>query len=261
MIELNCSFHIDLRLSVNAKPLSMLWISPGTFMMGNRENEPGYDSYGDEPIFLATVSRGFWIGQYLVTQAHWQSVMGCNPSHFQDDNLDLPVETINWYEATTFCEELNKRFANELPRGYRFNLPTEMQWEYACRAGTQTPFYSGSSENDLARVAWYASNSGDQTHPVGEKDANAWGLYDMHGNVLEWCYDAYLPYPTVPITDWIGEGKDIVRVIRGGGWRATYADGGQRSGYRGGGQPDIKQSWIGFRLCLRWSDVPQAKSL
>jgi formylglycine-generating enzyme required for sulfatase activity len=254
-IDLGHSFQVpNMQLPNGSKELAMLWIQPGTFTMGSRADEPGYMWEDGEP-FLATLSKGFWLGQYPVTQAQWQAVMPSNPSHFQDGNFNRPVENVSWYDALDFCDQLNRRLASELPSKYWFSLPTEMQREFACRAGTQTPFYSGSSEADLARVAWYAGNSDEQTHPVGEKEANAWRLYDMHGNVGEWCYDTMGDYPRVPATDWIGDGNSPDRSMRGGAWGESYAGGGLRAGCRLSAPPELRQPWFGFRLCLRWFDT------
>ncbi len=228
----------------------MLWISPGTFMMGGRENEPGFLPEDEQP-FLVTLTKGFWLGQFPVTQAQWEAVMQDNPSQFQLDGSDHPVENVSWDDVLVFCDRLNQRLIRALPVGYLFILPTEAQWEFACRAGTQTMYHSGESEADLARIAWYAGNSDEQTHPVGRKEANQWGLYDMHGNVYEWCYDAPGDYPGRPVTDWEGRGEDSMRVIRSGAWGTPFENGQLRSAHRGWGSPDTRRPWIGFRLCLR----------
>ncbi len=254
-IRFENSFDLSaIQLSPESKELSLIWISPGTFIMGSHKEDVGYDPLEDEPPFQGIISKGFWLGKYPVTQSQWLSVMGQNPSHFlQPDGFNHPVENVSWYDAVNFCDQINTLFISELPAKYRFSLPTEMQWEYACRAGTQSSFYSGDSESDLRRVAWYAGNSDKQTHVVGEKSPNAWGLYDMHGNVLEWCYDLQAPYPKGSVTDYsIGKGSNLIRVLRGGGWGESYNTGGLRSASRGGGPPEIKQPWIGFRICLRW---------
>jgi formylglycine-generating enzyme required for sulfatase activity len=246
------SFRVpNLQLSTEATNLIMLWISPGTFTMGGRENEPGFRPEDEQP-FLVTLTKGFWLGQFPVTQAQWKAVLQGNPSHFQLDGLNCPVENISWDDALVFCDRLNRHLINALPAGYRFSLPTEPQWEYACRAGTQTMYYSGESETDLARVAWYAGNSGEQTHPVGEKEPNQWELYDLHGNVYEWCYDAPEDYPDRSVTDWEGNGEENMRVIRSGAWGTPFENGQLRSAHRGWGSRDTKRPWIGFRVCLRW---------
>jgi formylglycine-generating enzyme required for sulfatase activity len=246
-----------LALPAGAKPLRMRWIAPGTFTMGSLPHEPGFASE-DGPPFQATLSRGFWLGQYLVTQAHWQTVIGHNPSHFQLDSLNRPVENVNWFDAITFCAHLNHQLVDDLSEGYRFSLPTEMQWEYACRAGSQTLYHSGDTQADLLRVAWCAENSGDQTHPVGEKAPNAWSLYDMHGNVFEWCYDRLELYPTDAAVDWRGRGHPTIRALRGGSYGTHYYNGGLRSACRGYVGPDSQRPWFGFRVCVRWIDPDEA---
>lgn len=253
-IRFGYSFDLSgIQVPSESKKLSLIWISPGTFKMGSHKDDVGYDPLEDEALFQGTLTKGFWLGQYPVTQAQWQSVISQNPSRFLLLNsMNHPVENISWYDSLHYCEQLNGLFSNELPAKYQFSLPTEMQWEYACRAGTLSSFYTGDSESDLARAAWYAGNSADQTHPVGEKSPNAWGLYDMHGNVFEWCYDTSAPYPKMPVIDWVGKGMGITRVLRGGGWSESYSSGGLRSASRGGAPPETKQPWIGFRICLRW---------
>jgi formylglycine-generating enzyme required for sulfatase activity len=248
------SFTVFLaKLPTIAKELLMLWIPPGTFMMGSPENELGR-TVDDEPQFEVTLSKGFWLGQYTVTQAQWQTVMGDNPSYFSQKSPDLPVEGVNWYQAISFCEELNKAFAQALPKGYRFSLPTEAQWEYACRAGTQTIYHNGNSLTDLWKVAWHGYNSSAHTHPVGEKEPNAWGLFDMHGNVFEWCYDFPMLYPKSPTTDWVGKGgKDDanIRSMRGGAWPTPPEDHSFRCSCRSYFEIERNLSFLGFRLSLR----------
>lgn len=261
MIKLGQAFQVPgLDLPAEAKDLIMQWIPPGSFMMGSQEDEPGYEASVDEAPFLATLSKGFWLGKYPVTQAQWQAIMQNNPSHFQLSGANRPVENVTWFDAISFCDQLNQRLSRDLPGGYQFSLPTEMQWEYACRAGAQTPYYSGNTEADLARVAWYAGNSDEQTHPVGEKEANSLGLYDMHGNVEEWCHDAPSDYPHISVSDWEGKGSGLVRAFRGGSWKAIRDHGDLRAACRSGGPPDIRRSWIGFRLCLRWLNAPDSVS-
>ena len=142
--------------------------------------------------------------------------------------------------------------SNCLPGKYRFNLPTEMQWEYACRAGTQTTYHSGNEFTDLLRVAWCKENSSGHTHPVGEKESNNWGLYDMHGNVAEWCYDSPSEYPKTCATNWIGQGDGNVRVLRGGSWGTPMNSSVFSCAFRGWVEPNVERPWIGFRVGL-WS--------
>jgi formylglycine-generating enzyme required for sulfatase activity len=174
------------------------------------------------------------MGKYEVTQAQWEAVMGNNPSRFKGPNR--PVEMVSWDDAQAFIAALNRR--ND---GYVYRLPTEAEWEYACRAGS-TGDYAGK----LDEMGWYEENAGRQTHPVGQKQPNAWGLYDMHGNVSEWCQDSYRLYPDGVVTDPQGPSSDSNRVIRGGGW--GYAAAYCRSAYRYGLSPGYRDLALGFRL-------------
>ena len=166
---------------------------------------------GDIPIHKVTITRGFYMGVYPVTQAQWQAVMGDNPSHFQGDD-NCPVENVVWEDCQKFCQKLRQR------DGRPYRLPAEAEWEYACRAGTKTEYYSGDGEEALKKAGWYAANSGSKTHPVGKLKENAWGLYDMHGNVWQWCYEAYAPSPNGSIKDSVNDKRDGT-VLRGGSWR------------------------------------------
>jgi len=174
----------------------------------------------EKPAHEVTISKPFYMGKYDVTQEQYQQVMGLNPSYFKGPNL--PVERVTWDEAKEFCRKVNERspgvspartVAGETPA---VRLPTEAQWEYACRAGTVTTYYSGDNEADLARVGWYGANSGGSTHPVGQKKPNAWGLYDLHGMVFQWCEDWYSNYSIGAATRAKGAGTGTLRVLRGG---------------------------------------------
>lgn len=156
------------------------WCPPGTFLMGSPPEEVG--RYDDEVQHRVMLTKGFYLGVHPVTQAQWRAVMGSNPSWFKGDNL--PVENVSWYDCQAFCKKL----------GGLVRLPTEAEWEYACRAGTTTVYHTGDDEEALSRAGWYYTNSGGQTRPVGELTPNAWGLYDMHGNVWEWCADWHDEY-------------------------------------------------------------------
>jgi formylglycine-generating enzyme required for sulfatase activity len=167
-------------------------IPPGRFLMGSPEDEQPY-RYDDEAQHEVEIAKAFYLGVYPVTQAQWQAVMGSNPSRFKGDSL--PVETVSWHDCQAFCNCLSAktgRVVRQPPqKKYTFRLPFESEWEYACRAGTTTAYYSGNGEAVLGLAGWYYGNSGGKTHPVGKLAANAWGLYDMHGNVWEWCADWY----------------------------------------------------------------------
>ncbi len=178
-------------------------IHPGTFLMGSPEDEKWRRV--DETLHPVTLTTNFWIGRYKVTQEQYESVMGVNPSFWKGSRL--PVEHISWNDAMAFCRKLNELYAEIIPKGYWFTLPTEAQWEYACRAGTNTQLNNGTDLTDkwecsrLDELGWYVGNSNEETHPVGQKKPNAWGLYDMHGNVAEFCLDSYSPYPTCSMFD------------------------------------------------------------
>jgi formylglycine-generating enzyme required for sulfatase activity len=175
-----------------------------------------------------------------VTQAQWQAVMSTNPSHFQGE--DRPVETVLWEDVQVFMQKLNER---EGVSHYR--LPTEAQWEYACRAGSNTIYHFG---NDIARLgeyAWYAENANSQPHPVGQKQPNAWGLYDTHGNVCEWVHDWYGPYTADSITDTTGPDTGTLRVVRGGYWASPARS--TRAATRLALVPGSRYPFFGFR-CL-----------
>ena len=235
--------------------LDMIWIKPGTFMMGSPEDELCRD--GDETQHQVTLTKGYWLGKYEVTQAQYEAVMGTNPSYFKGD--DLPVEKLSWYDAKDFCTKLTakEKAAGRLPEGYEYTLPTEAQWEYACRAGTTTALNSGKNLSnkeecpEMDEVGWYAYNSGEKTHPVGQKLPNAWGLYDMHGNVEEWCLDGYKEsYPSSPVVDPVGPATARYRVMRSGdsSWYGIAAS--CRSAYRNCDTPDDIAWYIGFRVAL-----------
>lgn len=220
--------------------MEFVWIPPGTFIMGSPENEK--DRYDDETRHRVTLTQGFWMGKYEVTQAQWEAVMNANPSRFESGNR--PVESVSWNDCQDFIAKLNR-----LNQG-TFRLPTEAEWEYAYRAGTTTRFYWGEdrNESDIDRYAWYNGNSGDRTHEVGQKRSNPWGLYDMSGNVWEWCADWYGDYPSGPQVDPKGQQSGRARVQRGGSWLsyALYC----RSASRNRSYPGYGANYIGLRILL-----------
>jgi formylglycine-generating enzyme required for sulfatase activity len=186
------------------------------------------------------ISKPFYMGKYTITQEQYQAIMGKNPSMIK--GAINPVEWVSWEDAVNFCERVN------LKTGADAGLPTEARWEYACRAGTTTQFYSGDSDSGLDRIAWFYSNSGGETHPVGQKTPNAFELYDMHGNVLQWCQDAYMAnYESLSAKDpFNAQGPE--RVLRGGSWRGNPAD--CRSASRVNFSSDSRGSLIGFRVVV-----------
>jgi formylglycine-generating enzyme required for sulfatase activity len=230
--------------------LEMLWVEPGTFTMGSPESEPG--RWLDETQHEVTLTEGFWLGKHEVTQAQWESAMGNNPSHFKGANL--PVEQVTWNDVMSFCEKLTEleSTAGRLPAGMSYQLPTEAQWEYACRAGTTTAYSWGNgitpSNANYAYVAF-----GHRSFDVGKYPANPWGFFDMHGNVWEWCSDRYdydYPnYPTGNVTNPTGRADGPLRVVRGGSSHNTANI--ARSAYRDTGVPDWSIFDRGFRLSLR----------
>jgi formylglycine-generating enzyme required for sulfatase activity len=201
----------------NGVKIDLVLIPPGSFNMGSKKS----DSNDEKPVHKVTISRPFYIGAYEVTQAQWEAVMGSNPSNFKGPGN--PVETVSWND----CQEFTKKLNEKIPGG-GFRLPTEAEWEYVCRAGSTTEYCYGDEEGGLGEYAWYSSNSGSTTHPVGQKKPNAWGVYDMHGNVWELCQDSYHGSYTGAPSDgsaWEGPGGLFTtRVDRGGGW-----SGGARS--------------------------------
>ncbi len=201
-----------------AQQQNMVWIPPGTFTMGSPATEAGRGS-DEGPQTQVTLTRGFFMGRYEVTQGEYEAVQGSNPSRWKGTNL--PVDQATWNDAVAYCQALTQRerSAGRLPAGWEYRLPTEAQWEYACRAGTTTRFSFGDIDAGLEQYGWYTVNSGSRTHPVGGKQPNPWGLYDMHGNVWEWCLDWSESYPGGSVSDPTGPSTGSSRVFRGGGWR------------------------------------------
>jgi formylglycine-generating enzyme required for sulfatase activity len=221
--------------SINYK---MVYISHGTFMMGSPSSEA--NRYSNERQHKVTLTKGFYMGVTEVTQGQWKAVMGNNPSRFKGDNR--PVEQVSWNDCKEFIRKLNRHEG-----GNKYRLPTEAEWEYACRAGTTTRFCFGDSDSRLDDYAWYSGNSSSKTHSVAQMRPNAWGLYDMHGNVWEWCQDWYdKNYPSGHVTDPEGPSSGSARVGRGGGW--GFDARGCRSAFRCYGTPGSRLSFLGFRL-------------
>jgi formylglycine-generating enzyme required for sulfatase activity len=229
-------------------------VSSGTFKMGGSEADPDIHPI-ETPQTTVSLSKDYLLGKYEVTQDQWNVIMVDNPSAFAGG--DLPVERVTWFKAVEFCERLTKRevAAGRLPDGYAFGLPTEAQWEYACRAGSEDRFYYGQDPDysELSNYAWYRDNSDYKTHPVGEKLPNAWGLYDMYGNVTEWCSDWLVPLPGGHVTDLNWNDAGILRgrrVRRGGDMRIIGM--GCRSSRREAVDPYYKDDALGFRVALSW---------
>jgi formylglycine-generating enzyme required for sulfatase activity len=220
---------------VNSLGMAFVLIPAGEFMMGSDDGD-----YDEKPVHKVSISQPFYLGKYEVTQGQWQAVTGSNPSHFTGDP-NLPVEQVSWEEVQTFVQKLNAR---EGVAAYR--LPTEAEWEYAARARATTAYGFGNHASKLGGYAWYGENAGGKTHPVGGSKPNAWGLYDIHGNVWEWVQDWYGPYDMDIATDPQGSSTGWYRVYRGGGW-GTFA-GNCRSSDRNFDTPDTRLAGLGFRL-------------
>lgn len=223
----------------NSLGMTFVLIPAGTFMMGSPEGESGRSD--DEQQHQVTISRPFYLQTTPVTQGQWQRVMDKNPSYFKDCGEDCPVEQVSWIDVQGFLRKLN-----QMENTDTYRLPTEAEWEYACRAESTGRWCFGDNEADLGKYAWYDVNSQGKTHPVSQLKPNAWGLYDMHGNVWEWCQDWYGEYPRVPVTDPHGPDNGKYRVLRGGSWFNLAW--GTRSAGRCGFNPDDRYSSIGFRV-------------
>jgi formylglycine-generating enzyme required for sulfatase activity len=258
----------------NSIGMKLVLIPKGTFTMGSPENEQVGELSRelDEPQHEVTISQDYYLGVYEVTQAQYKKVMGENPSEFQSnkvamlhpqtgqlakeiDSSNHPVEAVSWQDAVKFCQRLSE-LPEEKKAGRVYRLPTEAEWEYACRAGSKKAFSFGVGAKSLGDHAWYRENSNKQTHPVGEKKPNAWGLYDMHGNVWEWCSDWYGEYPIGAVTDPVGPREGSYRVQRGGSW--FFEPARCRSACRVGLIPPSNHTDdTGLRIALSPSGVPK----
>jgi formylglycine-generating enzyme required for sulfatase activity len=208
--------HKEIEISIAENiSLEMVLISPGSFIMGSDSTEQ--ERHNDEdPMREVTISKPFYMGKYEVTQEQWKAVMGDNPSMFKDKENwnDHPVDWVSWNDCIEFTEKLSQLTSKI------FRLPTEAEWEYACRAGTDTRYYWGNDPNDweVRDYAWAFSYSEGRSHPVGMKKPNAWGLYDMSGNMWEWCLDWRAPYDPQDIVDPKGQTNGNKKIYRGGSW-------------------------------------------
>jgi formylglycine-generating enzyme required for sulfatase activity len=265
--------NVDL---TNSLAMKFVRIKPGTFKMGSPPGEAG--SYDNERQHEVEISRPFYIGIYEVTQSQFSKVMGVNPSKYQGDvaakitpekrhpvtnriiqekvveqvSTDkFPVENVNWEDAVEFCRLLSE-LPEEIKEKRRYRLPTEAEWEYACRAGTKTMYHCGNSDKSLSNFAWFAANSEAHPHETGTRKPNAWGLYDMHGNVWEWCQDWYGDYPKEKVTDPVGAADGKEKILRGGSW--YVAPDVLRSAYRPSRSPGFQSFDFGFRVVLEIQD-------
>jgi formylglycine-generating enzyme len=231
----------------NSIGMEFVWIPPGTFLMGSSKKEAKRCS--NEAQHGVTLTKGFYMGVHLVTQEQWQEVMGNNPSHFKGET-NLPVEMVSWEDCQEFCKELREKDNKQ------YRLPSEAEWEYACRAGTTTPFsfgdtistdqanYDGNSTYGNGKKAVHRG----KTTPVSSFPANAWGLHDMHGNVGEWCQDWLGVYPANIVVDPQGPKTGEKRILRGGCWN-SYPE-FLRSAFRFSDEPDSRSGYFGFRVCF-----------
>lgn len=231
------------------------WVPPGSFRMGTLPGEMGHKD--EEPQHQVTLSRGFWMAKTELTQAQWSAVAGNQPSHHKGDAR--PVEQVSWLDicgddsrSGGFLGKVNQA----AQPGWKFDLPTEAEWEYACRAGTIESLGSGKEIttldgvcSNLGEVGWYSKNSGGGTKPVAQKKPNRWGLHDMHGNVWEWCADWSAPLSGAAVTDPKGPELGAERCFRGGSWRHDVN--AARSGARSQFRPNFRYLTLGFRLVLR----------
>ena len=244
---LHCAFQGGMaqgqdKIFSNSIGMEFVLIPSGSFIMGSNPHvEKGFSN--ERPQRKVVISKPFYLGKYEVTQDQWLVVMGSNPSKFK--GRTNPVERVSWDETQEFIKRLSAMEGHN-----RYRLPTEAEWEYAARAGSSSAYFFGDDKNALSEHAWYNGNAGGTTHPVGLKRPNAWGLYDVYGNVWEWVADWYeWEYDAnSPVTDPTGPSSSSGRVDRGGGWGSGA--GLCRSAVRARGAPDLRLNNIGFRLAL-----------
>jgi formylglycine-generating enzyme required for sulfatase activity len=230
----------------------LVTIPAGRFLMGSSQG-----NVNELPVHEVTISRPFAIASTEVTQSQWKEVMGTEPWKGKSsvtEGSDYPATYISWEDATEFCRRLSAR-REELAAGRVYRLPTEAEWEYACRASRNTEYHFGNGALMLENFAWYASNTGQSPEPVGKKEPNAWGMYDMHGNVWEWCSDWYGEYPRSAVVDPAVLNDGSNRVYRGGSWdfNAAFC----RSASRNFSTPDYRSYILGFRVALSLPELPE----
>jgi formylglycine-generating enzyme required for sulfatase activity len=229
--------------------MTLCWIPPGRFRMGSRDGRPS-----EQPVQEVEIPQGFWLGQTPVTQRQYAAFDPEHENHF-DGKPEHPAEKVSWHRAVAFCEWLTQRLPTPGWAGGSVGLPSEAQWEYACRAGTETDYHTGDGEVALRRAGWFSGNSKRTTHPVAQCEANGFGLYDMHGNVWEWCRDAWDEHayrrraeraPEIGAME--GSASDPARVVRGGAWGGTARV--CRAAYRFGIHPGVRNLGLGFRVAV-----------
>ena len=252
--ELTLSVTDDDRISMEFR-----LIAAGRFHMGARG-----EYFDEEPVHTVEITQPFYLGIYPVTQEQFAVWRPQHENGFPG-NAQHPAEDMDWNAANAFCQWLSERCSSEIPIGYSGGLPTEAQWEFACRAGTDTEYHSGDGGGALADAGWFDGNAQGTTHPVGHRQMNDFGLYDMHGNVDEWCWDDYVADayksrvdgirdPIIPARDVSERDSNAFRVIRGGSW--AFSAGYCRAAYRFGRWPAYRFGNLGFRVCLFPGPVP-----
>lgn len=225
----------------------LIWVPPSETTIGSPEGEVNREP--EEQQFRVTFESGYWLGSHLITIGQWNSIM----PEVDAGLANLPVTKVSWNDVIQFCEVLNSSYAEVLPVGYSFSLPTEAQWEHACRAGSTTRYCSGDSVEDLERVGWVESNSGGSVQEVGKKMPNQWGFYDMHGNVAEWCFDSFGDYPTGDLVEYVNTvstDEVLLKVARSANAKHSI-DGAFRSAARSYGFADSGNRFTGFRIAVR----------
>jgi formylglycine-generating enzyme required for sulfatase activity len=242
------------KLITNSIGMKLTLIPAGEFMMGSPDSDRRAGS-AEKPQHQVRITKPFYLGVTEVTQGQYEKVMGKNPSRFKESGLDAPVEMVSWDDAQEFCRKLSE-LSEEKKAGRHYRLPTEAEWEYACRAGSAKKYCYGDDESRLVDYAWYGKNSDGKTHQVGRKKPNAWGLYDMHGNVWEWCADRYDRdyYAKSPRDDPIGPSEGSFRVFRGGGpgWGREVCRSACRPDSRAA--PGFRHFVLGLRVSLVQAD-------
>lgn len=250
------------KVITNSIDMRLLLIHKGTFTMGSPPGEVGADE--DERQHEVTLTQDYYLGAFEVTQAQYQTVIGHNPSYYQGDKVgerdretgrvvkvvdssNHPVDRVSWDDAVEFCRRLSA-LPKEKEAGRVYRLPTEAEWEYACRGGTETAFSFGADIVLLTDYAWCLRNCNNQPNAVGQKKPNPFGLYDMHGNQIEWCSDYYAEYPQGKVIDPLGPTKGDSRILRGGDWGNRESN--CRSAYRERNSPFLRNGNWGFRVAM-----------
>lgn len=225
------------KVITNSLGMKFIYIKPGHFNMGSNDRSCNARKH------VVSLTKGFYIQSTEVTQGQWKAVMSENPSYFKDCGDNCPVESVSWYEVLNFILALN-----QIEKGFRYRLPDEAEWEYACRGKNKANYCYGDDITMIGDYAWYSSNADEMPHPVATKKPNAWGLYDMHGNVREWCQDNFGYFTTHAVVDPRGTNRSPNRVVRGGSWFDNALE--CRSAFRYMILPEKKFSGMGFRLIL-----------